>query len=216
MYKCVEIALTRLKDFFVKPSAAELHRRKQQADYEYLRSRGVETELGYVTLIGKPIINIALGAHIKMGKGVILVSSNSCENGVWNEAAVNHPVMLSASTSGAVIQIEDGVGMSGTNVVAATSVVIGKNTQCGVNTNIWDTDFHILDPHKRLTQNSISEAASLPIVIGENVWLSSEVTVLKGVSIGDNAVVGAKSLVTKSIKPSTLNVGIPTKKIRVL
>jgi acetyltransferase-like isoleucine patch superfamily enzyme len=53
-----------------------------------------------------------------------------------------------------------------------------------------------------------------PITIGRNVWLGSHVVVLPGVTIGDNAVVGAGSVVTSSIPAAEIWAGVPARKIR--
>ena len=208
--RCLKRIGLAIKDFFVKPSVEELRRRKQQADYEYLRSRGVETELGYVTLIGKPAIERAPGARIIIGKGVTLVSEATA-----NTAGINHPVILSAEGPGSVIRIGDGVGMSGTSVVTCSEIEIGEDTMIGVNCNIYGTDFHCIKAEKRLHQK-VGTAAALtaPIRIGKRCWLASNVTVLKGVRIGDEAVVGAMSIVTKDVPSKTVAAGIPTKVIK--
>lgn len=56
--------------------------------------------------------------------------------------------------------------------------------------------------------------ASAPVRIGRNVWLAGKVTVLKGVTIGDNAVIGASAVVTKDIPANAVAVGIPARVIR--
>ena len=53
-----------------------------------------------------------------------------------------------------------------------------------------------------------------PVRIGRNVWLAGKVTVLKGVTIGDNAVIGANAVVTKDIPANAVAVGIPARVIR--
>lgn len=178
-------------------------------DYEWLVSQGVETELGYVTLIGRPIISKAEGTRIVLGKGVTLVSDAG-----WNEAGINHPVILSASVPGAEIIIHDGVGMSGTSIVATKKIEIGENTALGANTNIYDTDFHCCKYEDRLKQKSIADAPAAPIFIDKHCWLASNVTVLKGVTIGENVVVGAMSLVNKSIPANKIAAGVPAKVIK--
>lgn len=52
------------------------------------------------------------------------------------------------------------------------------------------------------------------MVIGNNVWLGANVTVLPGVTIGDDAVVGAGSIVTKDVPARTLAVGSPARVVR--
>lgn len=54
------------------------------------------------------------------------------------------------------------------------------------------------------------------IEIGNNVWLGDRVTILGGVKIGDNVIVGANSVVTKSCPPNCVVAGIPAKIIKVL
>ena len=55
---------------------------------------------------------------------------------------------------------------------------------------------------------------SLPVAIGRNVWLGANVTVLPGVTIGDNSVIGACSLVTKDIPANVVAFGQPCKVYR--
>ena len=52
------------------------------------------------------------------------------------------------------------------------------------------------------------------VIIESNVWIGCNVTILKGVTIGDNAIVGAGSVVTKNVRPNTVVVGNPAKVIR--
>ena len=209
MYKRVENIWLPIKDFFCRPSQEELACRKAQADYDYLRRRGVETELGYVRLVGLPDIERAEGARIIIGKGVTLVSEATA-----NSAGVNHPVILSAEGPGSVIKIGDGVGMSGASIVTCSEIEIGEGTMLGANCNIYGTDFHCVDAAERAKQKSTADAPTAPIKIGKRCWLASNVTVLKGVTIGDEAVVGAMSLVTKDVEARAVVGGVPAKTIR--
>lgn len=196
-------------DSIIHPSAAELAKRKQHDDYAYLKSRGVETELGYVHLVGKPSIERAQNARIIIGKGVTLVSEPTA-----NTAGLNHPVILSAEGPGSIIKIGNGVGISGASIVTCSEIVIGDDTMIGANCNIYGTDFHCVEADKRLAQSSTADAPTAPIKIGKRCWLASNVTVLKGVTIGDEAVVGAMSLVTKDVETKTIVAGVPATIIR--
>ncbi len=53
-----------------------------------------------------------------------------------------------------------------------------------------------------------------PIVVGDHVWIGADVTILPGVTIGDNAVIGAKSVVTKDIPAHVVAVGNPCRVVR--
>ena len=53
-----------------------------------------------------------------------------------------------------------------------------------------------------------------PIFIGDHVWIGANSTILKGVSIGDGAIVAAGAVVTKDVKPNTIVAGCPAKEIK--
>lgn len=52
------------------------------------------------------------------------------------------------------------------------------------------------------------------VVIGNDVWIGQGAKILEGVTIGDGAIIGANAFVTKNIEPYSINVGVPTKKIK--
>jgi len=89
-------------------------------------------------------------------------------------------------------------------------ITIGHMCQIGDQVAIYDCDFHEINPSTR----DRSYGPTSPVVIGNNVWLGSRVIVLKGVTIGDNSVVGAMSVVTKSIPANCVAAGIPARIIR--
>lgn len=55
-----------------------------------------------------------------------------------------------------------------------------------------------------------------PVHIGKNVWIGAGATILPGVTVGDNAVVGAASVVTKDVAPDTIVAGNPAKFIKAI
>ena len=67
------------------------------------------------------------------------------------------------------------------------------------------TEYHPEDPATRHT------LLTKPIVIGRNAWLGANVTVLAGVTIGENAIVAAGSVVTKDVPANTVVAGTPAK-----
>jgi len=58
------------------------------------------------------------------------------------------------------------------------------------------------------------KSVATPIIIGDHVWIGMNVTVLKGVTIGDGAVVAAGSMVTKDVPPHSLVAGVPAKVVK--
>lgn len=88
-------------------------------------------------------------------------------------------------------------------------VRIGDNVFIGPNVSMY-TACHPLNPEERNTGVEWAE----PITIGNNVWIGGSATILPGVTIGDNAVIGAGSVVTRNVEPNTVVVGNPAKAIR--
>ena len=78
---------------------------------------------------------------------------------------------------------------------------------------------HFVDSdHGTSPENSFNKQENLtsPIIIGNNVWIGSRVVILKGVNIGDNTVVSAGSVVTKSFPSNVIIAGAPAKIIKLL
>ena len=61
--------------------------------------------------------------------------------------------------------------------------------------------------------SAVSFSDEVPITIGKNVWIGIASTVLPGVTIGDNSIVGANSVVTHDVPPNTIVAGSPARKI---
>ncbi len=53
-----------------------------------------------------------------------------------------------------------------------------------------------------------------PVIIGDNVWIGASVTIVPGVTIGDNAIIAAGAVVTKNVEPNTVVGGVPAKFIK--
>lgn len=109
------------------------------------------------------------------------------------------------------------------------SVTIGENTTIGYHTFIFASEqitigkncliapfVYLVDSDHEISRNElINQQANktAPIIIGNDVWLGSNVTVLKGVRIGDGAVVGANALVNSDVEPYTIVGGVPARVI---
>jgi maltose O-acetyltransferase len=98
-------------------------------------------------------------------------------------------------------------------IAEGDGIEIHKNSLIGLNCEITDSDFHNLDPDLRLDATDIKTAK---VIIEENVFLGSNVKILKGVRIGKNSVIANGSIVTKDIPANVIAGGIPAKKIKDL
>jgi acetyltransferase-like isoleucine patch superfamily enzyme len=111
------------------------------------------------------------------------------------------------------IELGRSVGVSGASLCAATTITIGDNVLIGADVLITDTDHHGLGVDG---DRSISGAASAPIFIGSGAFIGARALILKGVSIGENAIVGAGSVVTRAVPPATMVAGNPARQVAVL
>lgn len=87
-------------------------------------------------------------------------------------------------------------------------ITIGKNVLIGPNVTLCTTGHPIHPAHRT------DGMYSFPITIGDNVWLGGNVMVLPGVTIGENSVIGAGSIVTKDIPANVVAFGAPCKVYR--
>jgi lipopolysaccharide O-acetyltransferase len=113
---------------------------------------------------------------------------------------------------GANVQVGDYV-----HIAAIESVQLGNDVLLASRVYISDHDHgsYSGDDVSHPTEKQIlKKLVSSPVKIGNNVWLGEGVCVLKGVEIGENSIVGAQSVVTKSIPKNSIAVGIPAKVIK--
>lgn len=90
-------------------------------------------------------------------------------------------------------------------LIAQKGIEIGSDCAISWNVQILDTDLHSIK-----SNNSTSE----PIKIGNKVWIGCNCIILKGVKIGDGAIIAAGSIITKDVKPNCLYAGSPAKLIK--
>lgn len=104
------------------------------------------------------------------------------------------------------------VGLSSTPITCYHQITIGNNVKIGGSVCIYDTDFHNLNPYIRNNKELDKKTAiKLPVLIQDNVFIGAHATILKGVVIGENSIIGACSFVTKNIPPNEIWAGNPAK-----
>lgn len=129
----------------------------------------------------------------KVGKNPNVLTGFHCDNGlnieVGDEFLANYNV----------------------TILDIAKVTMGDNVWIGPNTLIATVN-HPLNPAGRRKHLGIAKA----IHIGNDVWIGGNVTILPGVTIGNNVVIAAGAVVTKDIPDNTLAGGVPAKKIKDL
>ena len=110
--------------------------------------------------------------------------------------------------------------LNGALLMAEQRIEIGSHCLVSWNVGIADSDFHPLEPAQRLIdaqalapffkdrpKRPILQTA--PVIIADNVWIGMNAVILKGVNIGENSVVAAGAVVTKSVPPNSVVAGNP-------
>jgi len=154
---------------------------------------------------GLPIVRMAPQARITLGRDVLINSRQDT-----NPAGISHPTILATLEPHSSIVVGDGTGISGATIVARRGIAIGRRVLIGAGADIWDTDFHPLDPEQRRA-HATRDAACAPVRIEDEVFVGARTLILKGVTIGSQAVIGAAAVVTKDVAPGTIVLGNPAR-----
>lgn len=180
----------------------------------------------FSTLINKVIMilsGVCFGKGFK-SCGKIFIRNYAGKNGIiirnnvnFNSGIIANPIggveqlVLMTSSTGH-IEIGNKVGMSNCVLFSSSEILIDNEVCIGAGTKIYDTDFHSVNPDFRLNGNI--NIPTKPVRIGKRAFIGSNVTILKGVTIGEEAVVGAGSVVTKDIPAHEIWAGNPAKFIK--
>ncbi len=133
-------------------------------------------------------IALQTGRHCRFGRDVFLDTNGTGYITIGNHVRINQGCVL----------------------VSYAYIEIGDDSQIGEYVSVRDANHGTrLDSPRRLQPHVFA-----PIRIGCNVWIGRGAVILKGVSIGDGAVVGANSVVTRDVPPATLVAGSPAKWIK--
>jgi len=179
--------------------------------FQYLITRFLfycnNIKIGTFETSGVPFISVALGGQCSIGS-----------NFRMNNTIAANPIGRIQKCSFFVekkgtLKIWDNVSMSYTAIYCSHIIIIHNNVMIGGGTCIYDTDFHSLSAADRLSDKD-EKIVSGAVVIEENVFIGANCTILKGVTIGNNSIVGACSVVTKSIPSNEIWAGNPAKFIK--
>lgn len=157
---------------------------------EYLEEQTQAKELLYDFNQSRP-------AEVDKRRQIMKKLFGQCGDHVW----INQPMTL---CRGKTIHIGDFCYFNyGTTFVDDTDIYIGNNVMFGPNVTICTTGHPIAPDHRQ------DGMYSFPVHIGNGCWIGAGAIILAGVSIGDNSVIGAGSVVSRDIPANVLAVGQP-------
>lgn len=158
---------------------------------------------------------VKYGENLKARGGVIIERfqcssieiGNNCtfnSSSRFNFRGINHKCIIQTGCPGARIVIGNYCGFSGVSIVADKEVIIEDHVTVGANAIIGDRDDH----------SEIYGTEPRSVHICKHAWIGMNATIMKGVTIGEYAIVGAGAIVTKDVPPRAIVAGVPAKIIK--
>lgn len=140
---------------------------------------------------GKPYWRLTRGSKVRLGNNVTLISDRR------HNPLLEQPVSIRTLSKDAIIELADNVGISGSNLVCCNRISIGEYTIIGPGTLIYDSEGHDYSPEVGWSQRKIRTGR--PISIGAKCFIGSRCMIMSGVTIGDNCVISAGSVITQNV-----------------
>ena len=157
----------------------------------WCRLQGAQVHPGAL-IHGFPRIVIKPGGAVIIGPRVTLNAAS------WSNPFNDGRRTVLFAGPGALIELEEGCGLSSSRIIAHKSIRVGRDSMIGAGCLITDSDMH------EIPLGSGNPVGVQAIRIGERVFLGAHCIVLKGVSVGDGTVVGAGSVVTRTLPAGVL------------
>jgi acetyltransferase-like isoleucine patch superfamily enzyme len=157
--------------------------------------------LGESPTIVKPWHVEVFGAPIDIGDyvSIIAAADNRVRLSVWEDKQVRGRIRIG----------DYGLLCPGVRVSSASGIIIGDNCMIASGVYVTDSDWHDI-------YNRTAFGKTDPVDIADNVWIGDSAIVCKGVSIGENSIVGAGAVVSNSIPSNCIAAGNPAKVVKHL
>ncbi len=157
---------------------------------------------------GVPYVMVARGGRMSIGENFAM------NNGIKGNPIGCYERCIFFVDRGAELIIGNNVGISQTALISHCSLKIGDNVKIGGGTFVYTTDFHSLNKDIRKTSDDLKNRKCAPVIIDNDVFIGAHCIILKGVTIGEGSIIGAGSVVTKSVPAGEIWAGNPAHFIR--
>ena len=154
---------------------------------------------------GFPLFNISSRGTLQLNGKLNMVNTFD-----YSTLGINRKCKISVYDN-AILEVNGVVSMSNTVIVCTKHISIGSNVMIGGGVTIVDSDFHSMDSSNWCTPNDELLMKRADVTIGNNVFIGMQSIILKGVNIGDNAIIAAGSVVNKCVPAGEIWGGNPAK-----
>lgn len=151
--------------------------------------------------------------EVRNSGGIIIGENFSANSGNLYNPIGGDIVLRLIAYKGGTIEIGQNVGISNSTIVCFNSIKIDDYVSIGGGCKIWDSDFHSINAKERCFLGDIN-AKTAPILIKKYAFIGGSSIILKGVTIGENSVIAAGSVVTRDIPDNEVWGGNPAKFIK--
>ena len=158
--------------------------------------------------VGRFDTQIGQNGQVGIDRAVVQLGSKS-ELNIDGDVAIGPGVHLLIGPNAKLTIGDFSRVTANSRILVKKEIRIGSHTQISWDVQIMDTDFHHI-----YDSDGNTKVNTKPVTIGNNVWVGSRVTIMKGVTIGDNAVIAAGSVVTRDVPRLALVAGNPARVIR--
>ena len=174
----------------------------------FILLKGNNVKFKKVSSSGVPYIMVARGGKMTIGDNFKM------NNGIKGNPIGCYSRCTFFVDKDAELIIGNNVGISQTAIICHKKITIGDDVKIGGGVKIYDTDFHSLDPLIRTSKEDTNYKILAPVIIKDRAFIGAYSIILKGVTIGKNSIIGAGSVVTKSVPENQIWAGNPAKFIR--
>lgn len=156
------------------------------------------------------VFGMKCGKRISINKKPI-ISGYLNKINIGNRCSFHEGIRIVVNRQGKLVIGDNTLISSNVNINSGVEKInIGSNVMIAANVYIINNDHDVFDNLSVRNSGHISKS----ITINDNVWIGANCVILKGVNIGEGAIIGAGSIVTRDIKPYSINYGVPCRFIK--
>lgn len=177
-----------------------------------------------VAQVKSSITQLGTTLEVQQGTHIGLIEGSTKEDVIVHENVMLLGCKLTSSSHGKIEIGNNAKVGNGTQILCVDGVTIGDYTTVTQNVKIVDNNNHPVNPDFRRFMRTTPHGSNArswihadhkPVIIGENCWIGENSRIQKGVTIGDNSIVAACSVVTKNVPANSIAAGNPAKIVKI-